>query len=248
MRKIVHCSDLHFGRNDEVLVNLMIKKINQSKPDLVVVSGDLTERATEKQFKKAKAFLDKIPFKKLVIPGNHDVPLYNIYYRFLKPFVRYKKYISQDLGPKYEDDEIIVQGINTARSFAFTRGKIRETSIAEIAEHFEDSPNKFKILVTHHPFILVPDFPVRDFLRRRKFFFKKIKNYLPDLILSGHYHYSYTGQIKRKYLPKGKKVAVSLTGSSFSTRTRKQINSYNIIQISGEKFKIKRYDLVGKDN
>lgn len=97
MRTIVHLSDLHFGRVDLTVVAALIETVTKIKPDLVAVSGDLTQRARSHQFKEARTFLDKLPTPQIVVPGNHDVPLHNVFARFLKPLTKYRRYITPDL-------------------------------------------------------------------------------------------------------------------------------------------------------
>src|SRR4051794_5611299 len=110
MRTIVHLSDLHFGRVDPLVVDALRGTVNTLAPDLVVVSGDFTQRARGKQFRKARAFIEALPRPQLVIPGNHDVPMHNVFARFFNPLGRYRKHITTDLQPTYEDDEVVVIG------------------------------------------------------------------------------------------------------------------------------------------
>ena len=97
MRSIVHLSDIHFGRVDPLVINPLIEAVNGLKPDLVAVSGDLTQRARSQQFKEARAFLDHLPKPQIIVPGNHDVPLHNVFARFLQPLRKYRRYITDDL-------------------------------------------------------------------------------------------------------------------------------------------------------
>ncbi len=108
MRIIAHLSDFHFGRVDPLLVQPLIDVVHQVKPDLVAVSGDLTQRARSHEFKQAREFLDALPRPQIVVPGNHDVPLYNVFARFFEPLKKYRKYITEDLFPFYHDDEMAV--------------------------------------------------------------------------------------------------------------------------------------------
>jgi len=124
MRTLVHLSDLHFGRVDPALVEPLIQLVGRIRPDVVVVSGDLTQRARTEQFKEARRFLDSLPAPQIVVPGNHDVPLHNVVSRFLQPLDKYRRYITDDLEPFYVDDAIAVLGINTARSLTIKRGRV----------------------------------------------------------------------------------------------------------------------------
>src|SRR5436190_6844481 len=111
MRVLVHLSDLHFGRIDHALVKPLIELVTSIKPDVVAVSGDLTQRAKSEQFEEARRFLDALPSPQIVVPGNHDVPLHNVFRRMLQPLDNYQRYITADLEPFFADDEIAVLGI-----------------------------------------------------------------------------------------------------------------------------------------
>ena len=116
MRTLVHLSDLHFGRVDHTLLAPLRTLVERIDPDVLVVSGDLTQRAKPEQFEEARAWLDTLPGPQIIVPGNHDISLYNVFRRFVKPLARYRRYITDDLDPFYLDDEIAVVGVNTAIS------------------------------------------------------------------------------------------------------------------------------------
>src|ERR1700736_241441 len=106
MRTIVHLSDIHFGRTDHATIAPLIEAVTGMRPDLVAVSGDLTQRARTVEFRDARAFLDTLPKPLIVVPGNHDVPLHNLYARFVQKLEKYQRFISRDLEPSYVDEEI----------------------------------------------------------------------------------------------------------------------------------------------
>src|SRR5258705_4932264 len=106
MRSIVHLSDIHFGRVNAAVIPSLIETITRINPDLVAVSGDLTQRARANQFAEARAFLDELPKPQIVVPGNHDVPLHNVLARFAQPLSQYRRYITEDLRPFYHHQEI----------------------------------------------------------------------------------------------------------------------------------------------
>src|SRR5688572_24905573 len=116
MRTILHLSDLHFGAVDEPLMGPLIGVAADLKPDLLVVSVDLTQRARKSQFRKTRAFLDTMPYPQLVVPGNHDVPLRLPWKRFIKPFANYRRFISQETEPVYINDEMAVIGVKDRKS------------------------------------------------------------------------------------------------------------------------------------
>src|SRR5215217_6665797 len=132
MRTLVHLSDLHFGRIDEATLEPLAALIERIAPDVLVVSGDLTQRARKTQFEEARAYLERLPKPQIVVPGNHDVPLYRVWERFFNPLGKYRRHFSADLEPSFIDDEIAVIGINTARSLAFKNGRINEQQVESI--------------------------------------------------------------------------------------------------------------------
>jgi 3',5'-cyclic AMP phosphodiesterase CpdA len=155
MKTLVHLSDVHFGRTDEAVVAALIPLVHSLGPDLVVVSGDLTQRARPHEFRAARRFLDQLPGPQIVVPGNHDVPLYNVYQRFVQPLAKYRRFISADLEPYYVDGEIAVVGLNTARSLTFKGGRISEQQMERLRERLQPLDESLtKIVVTHHPFEL----------------------------------------------------------------------------------------------
>src|SRR5688572_18252407 len=153
MRTIVHLSDLHFGRLDRRVVAPLVAAIGEAAPDLVTVSGDFTQRARVSQFVLARDFLESLPGPRLVVPGNHDVPLYDVARRFLWPLARYRRFIADDLEPMFIDAEIVALGLNSARSLTFGRGRLNARQIEKAADRLRGvPPGLIKIIVTHHPF------------------------------------------------------------------------------------------------
>src|SRR4029078_11368596 len=110
------------------------------RPDLLAVSGDLTQRARRTEFAQAGLFLDGLPFPRLVVPGNHDVPLYNVFTRFATPLARYTHAITANLSPIHRDEEIIVVGVNTARSWTWGEGRINATQVEAIVGQLAAAP------------------------------------------------------------------------------------------------------------
>lgn len=155
MKKVVHISDLHFGKVDNQRTQPLLNIISDLHPDIVVISGDFTQRASEQEFVQAQDFIQQIKFPVFTVPGNHDIPLFNLYRRFKNPFELYKKYISPDLDCIYSDDEIALIGINTVRNFTITSGKIGSSQLNLIQEKISHFPSsQVKIVVCHHPFDL----------------------------------------------------------------------------------------------
>ena len=241
MRKLLHLSDLHFGRVNSLLLEPMIAMAQSLMPDLVVVSGDSTQRARRLEFKAARAFLERLPEPRLVVPGNHDIPLWDVIRRFVSPLDRYRRYITPDLAPFYLDEEIAVLGINTARSLTRKYGRINEKQIAHARAVFaEVAPAVTKVVVTHHPFDLPPG-SHSHLVGRSAMAMRGLAAVGVDLILSGHLHLRHTGLTAQRYRIEGHSALIAQTGTTISTRGRGEANSFNFIRLERDAIAIESY-------
>lgn len=241
MRTIVHLSDIHFGRVHLNLVEPLILSVNQIKPDLVAVSGDLTQRARTYQFKEARVFLDSLPKPQIVVPGNHDVPLHNLFTRFFQPLVKYRRFITEDLEPFYADNEIGVVGINTARSFTFKAGRVNQAQVEAVRQKLCPLPAKvIKAIVTHHPFDLPDGHDEGDLVGRSRMAMEVLANCGADLFLAGHLHISHTGHTAKRYNIKGHSALVISAGTAASSRNRGEANSFNVIRVEHPQIVVER--------
>jgi 3',5'-cyclic AMP phosphodiesterase CpdA len=241
MRTICHLSDLHFGRVDERLLDPLVQAVEKFKPDLVAVSGDLTQRARSHQFKEARSFLDRLPRPQIVVPGNHDVPLHNIFSRFLQPLDKYREFITGDLQPFYADEEIAVVGINTARSLTVKGGRVNHRQISRVREKLCAYPAEVvKVVVTHHPFDLPEGFGSRELVGRAHVAMNTLAECGADLFLAGHLHISHTGHTATRYKILGHSALVVQAGTATSTRGRGEANSFNVITLDHPKISVER--------
>src|SRR3954470_22825229 len=195
MARLVHLSDLHFGAHDEDLVEAVERKADELKPDLIVISGDFTQRARTEQFKEACRFLERLRdsgHEVLGVPGNHDVPLYDVLRRFLSPLTRYRRFIDETLCPFIELPGIAVLGINTARSLTFKDGRISEEQVEFIRETFaRTSQDAVRILVTHHPLLALKiGEQVERAIGRQDMALDAIEEAGVDMLLAGHNHHA----------------------------------------------------------
>jgi 3',5'-cyclic AMP phosphodiesterase CpdA len=241
MRTLVHLSDLHFGRVDQQLLEPLIETIAEIKPNLVAVSGDLTQRARSHQFLEARAFLDALPKPQIVVPGNHDIPLHNIFTRFMHPLDKYRRYITEDLQPSYADEEMVVVGVSTARSLTIKGGRINHQQVTRVREKlcsFDD--DMVKILVTHHPFDLPAGYSDRDLVGRAQMAMAGFAECGADLFLAGHLHVTYSGHTAKRYNIQGHSALVVQAGTATSTRGRGEVNSFNVIRLNHPNISVER--------
>jgi 3',5'-cyclic AMP phosphodiesterase CpdA len=232
MRRIAHLSDIHFGRVDDVVAEAVIKTVHEQCPDVVVVSGDLTQRARSNEFKMAREFLDRLPKPQIVVPGNHDVPLYNLYQRFSQPLEKFQRFISPELVPTHVDDEIAIVGINSARSLTIKSGRVNAEQIDDARKTLAHLPDEIlKIIVTHHPFDLPEGTDPDDIVGRATIAISELSDCGVEVFLAGHMHVSGIVDTAKRYkLNNGRSALVIQAGTAASVRGRGETQSFNIIE------------------
>ena len=248
MRTLAHISDVHFGREDPKLVTGLLHALQDAEPDVVVVSGDLTQRAKKKQFRAAKAFLAELPkVPRIIVPGNHDVSATNLFERMMHPLGRYRRFITADLAPFWSDAEVAIAGINTVRLLSTKDGRINRAQVAQACEQFQGAtPDAIRVVVTHHPI----DVPAEDLrhptLTRAKMAMAGFARCGVDLFLSGHLHSGLSLSSSARYPLPGYSAVVVHAGTAVSTRTRNQPNAWNLIRLGPGRIEVRRMSWNGR--
>lgn len=222
MMVLAHLSDLHFGRTDDAVVSALLADLRQQHPDLIIISGDLTQRARSYQFAEAGAFLDQLPAPVLVVPGNHDLaPLYRPFSRLFRPRARFHKLVpGQTDRPIWNDQNLVAVGMDSTRAFRLNSGKLRPRDLDRVDRALKDAPaTACKVVFLHHP----PTYAAGDQP------FQVLAERGIDLVLTGHAHHAHLEIINGAH--QGSCVLVQAT-TACSTRLRSDSNGYGIIRVA----------------
>ena len=249
MSTIAHLSDVHFGHHDPAVAEAAEAFLYEKRPDLVVISGDFTQRARVAQYKMACAFVDRIEkggLPILAVPGNHDVPLYDVARRFLRPLERYKRFIDDDLCPYWENDDVAVLGINTARSMTIKDGSVSYEQIHRIREAFHDvEEGKLRILVTHHPLVAMPlgeEGVLTEVANRSNDALAAAAEAGVDVLIAGHFHRSFH-KSAREMVETARPALVVQAGTATSTRLRGgEHQSFNWLETGKESVLVQAWE------
>lgn len=228
MRRIAHLSDLHFGTEASGVIEELGASLAEFAPDLVIVTGDLTQRAHRSQFRRAREFLDRLPFARLVVPGNHDIaPLYQPLARVFWPYARYRRFIMSELDHLWHDEELLVLGLSSVQPWRWKEGTISPRQLDWIVSSAARHPRQIRILAAHHPMVQACTRRPTRRLRRHAELFSTLDAAGIGICLSGHLHQSFSGLGEP-----GSVLAVHASTAS-STRLRGHANAYNQLTIDG---------------
>lgn len=247
MLTLLHVSDLHFGPPYHPEIgDALVRFAEELGPDVVVASGDFTQRAKEEQFREARAYLDRLPAAPLVVtPGNHDVPLYRVMERVFSPYQFYRKHISDELDTVMEVPGAIIVSLNsTAPLRAITNGRIHQWQLDMAREAFDGAASEIqRVIVAHHHFAPPPDFEGGDAMPGAKRALDAFTRMKVDVILGGHLHRAYVGNSLDVYsgVDREHGIVIVQSGTSTSRRGRareREKNSFNVVRLDEQMIRV----------
>jgi 3',5'-cyclic AMP phosphodiesterase CpdA len=229
MTLLLHISDPHFGTEQAPVVEALVELARAQPPDLVVLSGDITQRARPAQFRAARALVDRLGAQLLAIPGNHDIPL-SLWQRLVQPYARHSAAFGADLQPVFSSPELLVVGVNTTRPYRHTDGAVSAAQIDRVGQWLADAtPAQLRVVVVHQPAEVVRARDVRDRLHGHAAAQRAWARAGADLVLGGHIHLPYVAPLPGL----ARAMWVVQAGTAVSSRVRAGVpNSVNLLRWS----------------
>lgn len=235
MTRLLHLSDLHFGFERTALIEPLLDLVNRSQADLVVVTGDLTHRGRSSQFARASAFLRRIEAPLIAVPGNHDIPLYKLADRMMKPFRRYRRAIARDMEPVGHVGRLRVQGINSVDPMAWQRGVITSTQMRRVVEGID--PDCINIAALHHPMQQAPNVD-KQLMRGGPEALALFELQGIEVVLSGHLHLWSVGSFLGRT---GRGILQVQAGTALCAREDDRQNEFAVLDFQDDDLRIERH-------
>ncbi|MDO5612965.1 MAG: metallophosphoesterase [Paracoccus sp. (in: a-proteobacteria)] len=231
MTRLVLLSDLHFGMHRAALVPALLAQVNDARPDLIVVAGDVTHRGRSAQFEQARRFLDGLAAPLVVVAGNHDVPLYRLLSRLARPYRNWRRYMGGDLSPLRDAGRLRVIGVNSVDPLAWQRGQIttaaRERAVAAL------SPDLTNIVMLHHPLEQLPQVD-KQLARGAPEALAALQQAGAQIVISGHLH------IWQAAAFEGRPLLQIQAGTALCDRPGDRQNEFAILDLDGDALTITR--------
>jgi 3',5'-cyclic AMP phosphodiesterase CpdA len=229
---LLHISDTHFGTEDAAVTQAVRDLAARERPDVVVLSGDITQRARRAQFDAAREFCDSLGVERIfTLPGNHDIPLYNLFARVLAPYAGYRRVFGDDLEPVLELHDLLLVGVNTTRPERHKHGEVSKAQIARVARLLEKAPpDRLRVVVTHQPACVMRPEDEKDRLRGGEAAVRAWAEAGADIVLGGHIHLPFVSDLCAKALTR-RPIYCIQAGTALSHRVRHgSPNSVNLVR------------------
>ena len=233
MSCILQVSDTHFGTEQDDVVAALERLVEAQRPELLVLSGDITQRATRAQFEQARAFVKRLDVPAtLVIPGNHDIPLLALTTRVFAPYRRLRRAFGEDLEPVVDLPGFLAIGVNATRWFRHQDGEVSSAQIERVAARLESAPHdQLKLVVVHQPVAVTRAEDRSNLLHGRERAVMRWAEAGADLILGGHIHLPYVMPLEKEFAGLPGSVWCVQAGTATSSRVRAGApNSVNLIR------------------
>lgn len=233
MSVLIQISDPHFGTTVAPVVVALKELVRKQAPQTLVLSGDITQRARRWQFAAARRFVDELGIPQvLAVPGNHDIPLENVFARLLWPYAGYRRAFGEALETEISDPGLLVIGVNTTRPWRHIDGEISQTQVQRISERLRESASgQLRVVVVHQPVGVPHRRDEHDRVHGREAATRAWVAAGADLVMGGHIHLPYVLPLETFFAGLPRRAWCVQAGTATSHRVRPDApNSVNIVR------------------
>lgn len=233
MTLLLQISDPHFGTTQPPVQEALVRLAQAQRPDVLVLSGDITQRARASQFKAARAFCDRLAIPQMLsLPGNHDIPLFNLYQRLFTPYARYLQAFGPALETCLDTAQWRVIGVNTTRRWRHKNGQVSGAQIDRVVAQLQSAgPAQLRVVVVHQPVYVMRAEDEHDRLRGWEPAVRAWAAAGADLVLGGHIHLPYACELSSRVAGLGRRLWCVQAGTALSSRVRWEApNSVNLLR------------------
>jgi len=233
MSLLIQISDPHFGTERPRVVEALVRLVRRETPELVVLSGDITQRARRGQFRAAREFVDRLGAPALLaIPGNHDLPLFNAASRLFKPYANFRREFGHELEPVYESDRLLAIALNTTRRWRHVNGEVSKAQVERVAARLaRAAPGQLRVVIVHQPVCVTQPEDEANRLRGHARAVRRWAEAGADLVMGGHIHLPYVLALHEAYRGLPRQAWAVQAGTAVSRRLRNGIdNSINLVR------------------
>ena len=231
MSSLLQISDTHFGTEQPLVVDALTALARQQRPDLLVLSGDITQRARPAQFRAARALTDRLGLPLLAVPGNHDIPLFDLWTRLRRPYARHIEAFGDDLEPVHSSPDLMVVCVNTTRAWRHKHGEISALQVDRVARILQRAhAAQLRVVVVHQPAAVMRPQDLENRLRGHAAALPRLAAAGADVVMGGHIHLPYVMALEGLARP----MWVVQAGTAVSSRVRAGVpNSVNLLRWAG---------------
>ena len=252
MTRLLQISDTHFGTEQPQVMQALLALAHAEKPDVLVLSGDITQRASAAQFRLARDFCDQLAIPRMLsLPGNHDIPLFNIFGRLFRPYAAYLDAFGPDLEPQLQTASLCVLGVKTTRRWRHKNGQISTAQIDRVCDQLlKATPEQLRVVVVHQPVHVLRSADEHDRLYGWERAVRAWAAAGADMVMGGHIHLPYVCELSASVAGLGRRMWCVQAGTALSSRVRREApNSVNLLRYDagypGLPCQVERWDFDG---
>lgn len=233
MTVLLQISDPHFGTEQPPVVRALLDLVGEIRPTIVVLSGDITQRARRAQFAAARRFVQQLAAPQVIaIPGNHDIPLFNPIARALFPYANYARAFGSALEPQFESEALLAICVNTTRPGRHKDGEVSQEQIERVSQRLRGAAHdQLRIVITHQPVHVIREQDIENLLHGHEAAVRAWSQAGVDIIMGGHIHLPYIRPLTERFLDLPRKAWAVQAGTAVSHRIRDNVpNSINVVR------------------